>query len=271
MKKFLHISLIAFYSLPLLLNGQSVIFQEEFDGSLGSWVTYNVTGPQEWTAGSFDNLTFARINGFDNGPIDNEDWLISPPIDISTTENEILTFETASNFDGPDLEVYYATNYDGSSNPNNDGNWTDITDDVTLSPGDFEFVSSGQIDLSGISTTTFRIAFRYLSSTQDQAKVWEVDNVVITATNTSSTTDLSKQRLISQPVVADGLLQFDLLNPAADVNFGIYDLSGRALQSRTIQPMTTNVQVPVQGFSTGMYLLVARSEKAITTYKFIVQ
>ena len=268
MKKFLLLTLVFCITILTNVSAQTALLDSKFDGTLDGWSVYDVTGPQTWIPNSFGDREYAYINGFDNGPQDNEDWLISPALDLTQYADEVLTFENAANFDGPDLEFFYSTDYDGSSDPNG-ATWNSLTGDVTWSPGDYEFVES-EIDLSGIEGSSVYFAFKYISNQNDGAKLFEIDNFLIEADFSSSVFDLEKLALISQPVVANGLLQFEILNPSQELTFGIFDLNGRSLQSRTIQPMTSDVKVPTAQFSTGMYLLVVRAENVVKTFKFTV-
>lgn len=59
--------------------------QEGFDTDLGNWTGYTVTGDQVWEWASFGIPPgCAKMNGYDGGAQINEDWLISPAINLST-------------------------------------------------------------------------------------------------------------------------------------------------------------------------------------------
>jgi PKD repeat protein len=158
----------------------TVVLYEDFNWSWMAWERVSVTGPQEWSRNNTYGIggsPCAYMNGYSGGAVENEDWLISPPMNLDMYTGEVLTFYTAKNFSGPDLEVKYSTNYDGSGNPAS-GTWTDITG-ITFSPGGYAWTASGNIDFSGISGTSVYLAFVY-NSTSSSAATWEVDNVMVT-------------------------------------------------------------------------------------------
>ena len=57
----------------------------------------------------------------------NEDWLISPAIEIGADEWEEITFEfrSAMKYDGNPIQVFVSSDYDGQSDPS-DFEWEEI-------------------------------------------------------------------------------------------------------------------------------------------------
>ncbi len=165
---------------PLNLDDFEVVFQDGFDNGLSSWSTYNVIGSQVWGTTNFGNPTpSAYMNGFQSGAQNNEDWLISNAIDLSTVTNTIFFFETDKRYDGNDLEVYYSTDYSGGD-PNSDGTWTMV--DAVMDPNANSWntwTNSGNIDISSVDgQSTVYIAFKYTSDTS-AASTFELDNVTV--------------------------------------------------------------------------------------------
>ena len=155
----------------------TVINQEIFDTDLGDWEAYNVVGEQVWEQSEFSGKTFAQMTGYDGGAFDNEDWLISPPLNLTYYDSVFFTFESAFNYTGPDLELYISTDYDGVGNPN-DYTWTDISDMVTWSDGSWNWVESGKINLKDYFESNVFLAFRFTSTT-DGSATWELDSFLV--------------------------------------------------------------------------------------------
>lgn len=159
------------------------LFEETFEiTTFPNWTAYNVIGAQVWNTTNFGNpAPSAIMNGFSSGSQNNEDWLISPAIDLTNISSVQFSFETSTRFSGPTLEIYVSTDYDGSSAPNT-ASWTQITTanlPVWTSGGYTPFTSSGGIDITSFSgSSNFRIAFKYTSTTSGSA-AWEVDNVKV--------------------------------------------------------------------------------------------
>lgn len=155
-----------------------IILYQDFSGGWGDWTTISVTGAQTWhifTSNGFPDPPAARMNGYSGGNVENEDWLISPSINMNNYQNVLMTFHTFKNFSGPNLELKISDNYTGSGNPNNAA-WTNLS--FTPSPGSSTWTASGDIDLSGISGSSVYVAFVY-SSTSSAAAEWQVDNILI--------------------------------------------------------------------------------------------
>ena len=158
------------------------IFEEPFTTNFPNWVKKSVVGAQVWGTTTFGNpAPCALMNGFSSGNQANEDWLISPAINLNNLTNALFTFETSTRYAGPALTVWVSTNYDGSSAPNT-ATWTQITTanfPVWTSGSFTSWTSSGAIDVSSyVGNSNFRIAFKYLSTTAAAAS-WEVDNVKV--------------------------------------------------------------------------------------------
>jgi hypothetical protein len=153
---------------------------ESFKDSLGSFTQYSVTGAQIWAASSYSGTTYANMTGYSGSYNANEDWLISKPVNFDIYKNETLSLNSATKYgnagDGS-LKVFTSNNYTGTGDPNL-ATWVEITP-VSLSLGNFTWVSSGPIDLSGITGTNVYIAFKYLCTTS-AVPTWELTKIKIT-------------------------------------------------------------------------------------------
>ena len=149
------------------------IFKDTFE-SLANWSTVSVTGTQVWSVSSYSGNYFAKMSGYASGNNANEDWLISNAIAIpSTATAATLSFDTAKNYTGNDLEAYYTTNYTGDVTTTT---WTQLS--PALSTGSFTFVNSGDLDVSSAIGENLYVAFKYTSTTS-ASSTWEVDNVKV--------------------------------------------------------------------------------------------
>ena len=160
----------------------SIISSQDFGNGLDTWIAYSVAGDQVWTLDSLHGVGGSKcmkMTGYLGGAsFDNEDWLISSPINLSNFINTSLSFQTAMNY-GADTTTWFSalvsTDYTGSGDPNN-STWTPLT--AILSPGGWAWTSSGAIDISSLSGHTFYLAFKYVCNTVN-ARTWEVDDVVV--------------------------------------------------------------------------------------------
>ncbi|KQN36224.1 hypothetical protein ASE92_08870 [Pedobacter sp. Leaf41] len=161
---------------------------------------YSVTGPQTWgctttfghdandATGTASAGNALQINGFASGNILNEDWLISPALNLSSMNYAVLSFWTRSAFAGDKLQLKVSTNYTGSGNPalatwiNLDGKFPETGSDV--------WTKSGNIDLSAYKATPVYVAFVY-NSTTSSASRWTVDDFAVVNSNTPPPVDIT--------------------------------------------------------------------------------
>lgn len=158
------------------------LFEDDFSaGNLNKWTPYNVTGTQEWYYNTFGNPDdSATMSGFSGGAQTNEDWLISLPIDLSNTPSAFLTFQTVKRYAGNDIELFYATDYNGGD-PTTDGTWVALSPTLDTNTGSWSsWTDSGSLDLSAAAGGNVFIAFKY-TSTSSAAATWEIDNVKVSA------------------------------------------------------------------------------------------
>ncbi len=160
--------------------GGTTVFSENFDDSWGVWERISLLGAQVWDRDNNygpDDSPCAEMTGFENGSHANNDWLISPAMDLSTYSSATLTFETAKNYDGNPIEIKISTDYDGMGNPNN-ATWTTLS--ATLSTGSFTWTGSGNVSISSYTGQNVYVAFQY-TSTNDMSATWRVDNIEVKA------------------------------------------------------------------------------------------
>lgn len=161
--------------------GENIVFMEGFteeaDG-LGQFTAVNVEGTQEWVWDQYGDGN-AKISGYDGGAVPNEDWLISPSIDLSGYDEVYLELSQAINYlnaQWDQINMFISTDYDGSDVAG--ATWESFT--VTNMPtgSSWDFVESGQVDISEYGGQTIYIGFQYLS-TDFNAATWEIAEVKV--------------------------------------------------------------------------------------------
>lgn len=227
-----------------------ILFKNFEDLTFDPWDTIslaNNASNKRWSIASFGGNHYAYINGY-QATNACDDWLISPSLNFNDYIDETLTFMTAKNYTGPDLEVKYSTDYISEADPNT-GTWTPIT--AILSPGSWTWTSSGDIDLSGISGTNVHIAFHYISSTD--AAAWELDDISITGQTASG---IDPKDNISQVQVSP--------NPASDyvnlsfINPGRKDIRIMSVTGTQVYSLVTDqetVKIRLDNLSKGVYFV----------------
>lgn len=160
------------------LMNETLLTQSSYD----KFTAYSVAGTQVWT---FSSTYGAMMTGYASGSsYANEDWFISPALDLTGKTNVKVMFEHARGPAGSITvgvtEGYYtvwvSNNYD--SGAPSTATWTEITG-VTHGTVAWGFVSSGQLTIPTANlAANAKIAFKYMSINGASA-TWEIKNVVV--------------------------------------------------------------------------------------------
>ncbi|OYT15796.1 MAG: hypothetical protein B7C24_11145 [Bacteroidetes bacterium 4572_77] len=161
----------------------TLILNDYFPADFGSWNAVSVIGDQLWENGDYNGYSYVSMSGYSGGPTDNEDWFISPAINLSSYSGVVLSFMSAYNYDGPDLELFYSTDYTGTGDPNT-ASWNSLSPTWPSSDG-FTWAFSDEVSISS-NSTNYYLAYKYNSNTVDGSAKWEVSNILLTATGGSA-------------------------------------------------------------------------------------
>jgi len=153
------------------------------------WVTYSVTSNKNWTC--YSNQ-YMEANGY-GGDVASEDWLVTSKVDATSYHDVALTFNVKTKYTDTNypntLTVYYSTNYLGVGSPNA-ATWNLLSYTVPAANSN-AFASSGSINLAAVDGKQFYIGFKYASTGvgSNSSALWDVDDVVVTATPGSNPTN----------------------------------------------------------------------------------
>lgn len=178
----------------IITNNLTFDFNSCIDGAQpGSGFTaYSTTGAQAWVCTSFGRNTSngVNINGFSGGAQENEDWLISPPLQISSLNLPVLRFWSKGEFSGLVLQLLISTNYTGTGDPNL-ATWTNAN-------ASFPMFNNTWTLTDGIDLTAYKaaanvyVAFKYHSSVEDGAARWTIDDVDVSNRSNLFTTNIEQ-------------------------------------------------------------------------------
>lgn len=147
------------------------IFSDAFENGFSNWTTANIAGAQVWTISTTSGNNYAKMTGYASGNFANEDWLISPELNLSGYKSAYVNLDSDYNFAGDKLETYITTNYTGDVKTTT---WTAINIPLDQTSG-WGFFNSGNVSLNDYLGQKVRIAFKYKSTTTS-ASTWEIDN-----------------------------------------------------------------------------------------------
>lgn len=169
------------------LGGNITLFEEDFENinsnndlTASGWTNINVNGGDNlYSSASFRGNRYVQISAFRSEEFPLEAWLISPEINLDSTINEELTFETNTGYDnGKALTVFISSDYSGDVST---ATWIRL--DAVLSEGPSSgygsFLSSGSINISCLSGKV-HLAFKYLGADGGVTTTFQIDNVKVT-------------------------------------------------------------------------------------------
>lgn len=162
--------------------GPNYLFKESFSSDQGEFTIKNILGPELWYfASSYSCMVVSGYNGSTYNA--NEDWLISPSLDMSVIESSQslqLSFDHAARYGSSyptHLTVWISSDYDGDNFF--DATWTKLTVSNYPTGSDWTFVNSGNISLNDyIGQSNVHFAFKY-TSTSSACATWEMKNTMI--------------------------------------------------------------------------------------------
>ncbi len=122
----------------------NVVYSETFENDLGEFTTQNVSGDQQWV---YNSSKYAIMTGYVSSTnYANEDWLISPEIDLTGLTAAHLSFDHAARYFAnilTDVTVWISTDYVTGNLPAT-ATWTQLTTKTFSDPGSWTFGNSGQ-------------------------------------------------------------------------------------------------------------------------------
>ena len=155
-----------------------LVFSEDFSKgavdnavlNLEGWNNIAEVGTAKWKTQIYSGNPYAEFSSFQSGDVVNISWLVSPVINMDAYEGEILQFQASQSFvssSANSLEVLIATNYNGTNLAT--ANWEPVNANLpTTLSDDFEFIKSGEIDLSAYKGN-INIAFKVKGSGTNNA------------------------------------------------------------------------------------------------------
>ena len=247
----------------VIITDVEVLLYQDWEGEMNGWTFVTVEGNKPWVIGSYSGNHYANANGYGDD-VDNEQWCISPAIDLSSRDyqNVTLTFMNATKFDGPALELYISNDYDGQDPTA--ATWEPL--EYIQSEGNYTWTESGEILLDEFIGSTFHIGFRYISTIDEGAAAWEVDDIMIVG------------EFYDNVITAETTLSVDVWNNSNELmienngnetlNVVVYNIVGQPILSETI---ATGSNIIRHNLAEGVYIVRIADSKEMTSVKVLVR
>ena len=167
--------------------GEEIIFYEDFDQLSSTrdlqpmgWLNLNLNfGNGKFKKRSRNENVFLQISAYDSGESTMEVWLVSPPIDLDHSANEVLSFKTRATFDeGRILSVWISNDFDMDMK---NTTWKQLEARISRGSRDASndrFEHSGAISLDCFEGEV-RIGFQYTGSDPGRTTTYDIDNFLI--------------------------------------------------------------------------------------------
>ena len=246
----------------VIMSDVVVIMSQDWEGDMNGWTFVTIEGNKPWTIGTYAGNHYANANGYGDD-VNNEQWCISPAFNLNARayQNVTLTFMNATKFDGPALELYFSNDYDGQDPTA--ASWEPL--EYIPSEGNYTWTESGEISLDEFSGENCYIAFRYISTIEDGAAAWEVDDIMIvagegqTTITPDATLDVAVWNRSNELVIEN--------NGDETLNVVVYNLVGQPVLCETV---STGSNVIRHNFAEGVYIVRISDGKEMTGIKVVV-
>lgn len=173
--------------------GISNYFEADFKtaGTTLNFEARSVAGDQVWVA----NTSYGAVmSGYASGTrYTNEDWLISPQVDLTNQTNASFQINQALNFASNRLDlinILISSNYTTGGDPTA-ATWTTINLATKPAGNSWTFVLSEDYPLTAFEGKKIHVAFKYqsLGTPDNIASTWEIDKAVIKVPGVEGVTD----------------------------------------------------------------------------------
>ncbi|MCP4441572.1 MAG: hypothetical protein GY810_21910 [Aureispira sp.] len=148
------------------------------DLALTGWTNYAANGGTvKWLSKEYSNNQYAEARGYQTGASSIETWMITPSLNLA--QDQYLSFQSAQAFHTHDgLTVWISTDFNGSNMAT--ATWTQLTCTLAgVNDSFYDFISSGNIDLSAYTGQNAYIGFKYVGDDTNNTGTFQVDNIKV--------------------------------------------------------------------------------------------
>lgn len=154
---------------------QELPYTQSFATDFGTYITKDVAGAQVWEI-AYES---AKMSGYSGSALDNEDWLISSPVNITGVENAMVVLNYAAKYNAPmedDITVQVSADYQFGAEPST-ATWEALPVTFANNNKDWAF-DDLEASLNNFIGQTVTVAVKYISNTSG-ARTIEIKTITI--------------------------------------------------------------------------------------------
>ena len=221
---------------------------EDFEDGAGGWTFIDAAGNTTiWTVGTASNddgtnSTQGIFHGYDSSTPFN-DWAVSPSYDTSglVEGTATVSYDEICNWcaDSQAHNVYYSVDYAGDATT---ATWVALFEGVNTAAEDTWVSSSYSVP----SAESVVLAFNYVGTFGAN---WNVDNVCIDGTLSTTDTEILDMRIYPNPVDGNYVTIQSPVQGLKEIE--VYTVTGR----KVLQTVLTDDKLDVSSFNSGFYMV----------------
>ncbi len=158
---------------------QNMPYSQSFASEFGTYMTYDVLGPQSWEIDFQTAKMTGHVGGNPGENYANEDWLISSPVAITGVDDAKMTMSYIGRYFtsiNEEVTVWASTNYTWGSAPSM-ASWTQVPANLVEGSNWNDFITV-ELSLTEYVGQTITVAVKY-TSTDSKAGTMEIQSITV--------------------------------------------------------------------------------------------
>ncbi|MEW5675337.1 T9SS type A sorting domain-containing protein [Flavobacterium enshiense] len=207
---------------------------------------------------------WAAVPSTTGGPTANNDWLVSPPINLTGATGSSLNFWVKSLSDCYGLEKYKIGVYIGSGNPIQSSDFTIISGLGNLTSSSWTAWTQRTQSLSAYDGQTIRIGIQCVS---DDKYMFMIDDFTVTAA-TMSSSDFVASKLSVYPNPVNDIVNISNYGDLEINKIVFTDINGRTVKSLNLNGVSES-QINISELNAGVYFMNIDTNEGSATKKIV--
>jgi hypothetical protein len=161
--------------------GPTIAHEEYFTNDIEAYSTFSLVGDEVWEYNQFFNGN-AAMGAFNGADAENNDWLVSPSIDLTDLTESELRFHQVINYldvaPAEILKVKVSSNFTGDVTT---ATWTELTVDQWPAGNSWSEEVWSTMDISAFDGSIINVAFQLDNTNLLDGPTWEIGEVIVEA------------------------------------------------------------------------------------------